>query len=125
MGAPAPAGVDCQYRPRDADSPRWWLPSGPRARTGKERSLLAARNDLRSRRKGEEAPMNDQTKRVEQKMGELVPDLDPLRTATRLPRSDANSRCGPARRNSRGQPFPALVLSLPVVLCVSLGTAGF
>ena len=54
----------------------------------KERFFLAAENGLRSRPKDEDALKDEQIKRLKQKVGELVLDLDILRTADRLRPSD-------------------------------------
>jgi len=50
----------------------------------KERVLLAAENSLRSRPRDDEALKDEQIKRLKQKVGELVLDLDILKTAERL-----------------------------------------
>ena len=50
----------------------------------KERLLLAAENALRSRPRDEDALKDEQIKRLKQKVGELVLDLDILKTAERL-----------------------------------------
>ena len=47
----------------------------------KERFLLAAENALRSRPKDEEALREEQIKRLKQKIGELVLDIDILKEA--------------------------------------------
>ncbi len=47
----------------------------------KERFLLAAENALRSRPKDEEALKEEQIKRLKQKIGELVLDIDILKEA--------------------------------------------
>lgn len=54
----------------------------------RERFLLAAENALRSRPRDEEALKDEQIKRLKQKVGELVLDLDIIRTADRLRPSD-------------------------------------
>ena len=54
----------------------------------RERFLLAAENSLRSRPRDEEALKDEQIKRLKQKVGELVLDIDILRTADRLRPSD-------------------------------------
>ena len=53
-----------------------------------ERLLLAAENALRSRPKDEEALKDEQIKRLKQKVGELVLDLDIVKTANRLRPTD-------------------------------------
>lgn len=53
-----------------------------------EKFLLAAENALRSRPRDEEALKDEQIRQLKQKVGELVLDLDILRTATRLRPSD-------------------------------------
>jgi transposase-like protein len=50
----------------------------------RERFLLAAENALRSRPRDEDALKDEQIKRLKQKIGELVLDLDILTTAERL-----------------------------------------
>ena len=50
----------------------------------RERFLLGAENALRSRPKDDEALNDEQIKRLKQKVGELVLDLDILKTAERL-----------------------------------------
>ena len=47
----------------------------------KEKFLLAAENALRSRPKDEEALREEQIKRLKQKIGELVLDIDILKEA--------------------------------------------
>lgn len=54
----------------------------------RERFLLAAENALRSRPRDEEALKDEQIKRLKQKVGELVLDLDIIKTADRLRPSD-------------------------------------
>ena len=54
----------------------------------KERFLLAAENALRSRPRDDEALKDEQIKRLKQKVGELVLDLDIIKTADRLRPSD-------------------------------------
>ena len=54
----------------------------------KERFLLGAENALRSRPREEEALKDEQIKKLKQKVGELVLDLDIIRTADRLRPSD-------------------------------------
>ncbi len=49
----------------------------------KEKFLVAAENALRSRPKDEEGLRNEQIKRLKQKVGELVMDLDILREAVK------------------------------------------
>ena len=49
-----------------------------------EKFTLAAENALRSRPRDEEALKDEQIKQLKQKVGELVLDLDILRTANRL-----------------------------------------
>lgn len=49
----------------------------------KEKFLAAAENALRSRPKDEEGLKNEQIKRLKQKVGELVMDLDILREAVK------------------------------------------
>ena len=49
----------------------------------RDRFLLAAENALRARPKDEEALKDEQIKRLKQKIGELVLDLDILREATK------------------------------------------
>lgn len=53
-----------------------------------DRFLLAAENALRSRPKDEEALKDEQIKRLKQKVGELVLDLDIVKTANRLRPTD-------------------------------------
>ena len=53
-----------------------------------DRFLLAAENALRSRPRDEEALKDEQIKRLKQKVGELVLDLDILKTANRLRPTD-------------------------------------
>jgi Protein of unknown function (DUF1153) len=55
----------------------------------KERMLLAAHNALRSRPRDEEAMKDDQIRRLKQKVGELVLDLDGLRETLRSARFPA------------------------------------
>jgi transposase-like protein len=50
----------------------------------KERYLLAAENALRSRPRDEEALKDEQINRLKRKVGELVLDLDIIKTAERL-----------------------------------------
>src|SRR5262245_31970528 len=50
----------------------------------KDRALLAMENSLRSRPREDEALKDEEIKRLKQKVGELVLDLDILRTAKRL-----------------------------------------
>jgi transposase-like protein len=50
----------------------------------RERFLLGAENALRSRPRDDEALKDEQIKRLKQKVGELVLDLDILKTAERL-----------------------------------------
>ena len=50
----------------------------------KERVLLAAENSLRSRPREDEALKDEQIRKLKQKVGELVLDLDILKTAERL-----------------------------------------
>lgn len=54
----------------------------------REKFMLAAENALRSRPRDEEALKDEQIKQLKQKVGELVLDLDILRTANRLRPSD-------------------------------------
>ena len=54
----------------------------------RERFVLGAENALRSRPRDEEALKDEQIKRLKQKVGELVLDIDILRTADRLRPSD-------------------------------------
>jgi transposase-like protein len=54
----------------------------------RERFLLAAENALRSRPRDEDALKDEQIKRLKQKVGELVLDLDILKTANRLRPTD-------------------------------------
>ena len=54
----------------------------------KERFLLAAENALRSRPRDDEALKDEQIKRLKQKVGELVLDLDIIKMADRLRPSD-------------------------------------
>jgi transposase-like protein len=49
----------------------------------RDRFLLAAENALRARPKDEEALKDEQIKRLKQKIGELVLDLDILKEATK------------------------------------------
>src|SRR5262245_39428794 len=49
----------------------------------RDRFLLAAENALRARPKDEEALKDEQIKRLKQKIGELVLDLDLLKEATK------------------------------------------
>lgn len=58
----------------------------------KERLLLGAENALRSRPRDEEALENEQSKRPEQKIGELVLNLDISRTAQAPPRGPEDVR---------------------------------
>jgi transposase-like protein len=53
-----------------------------------ERFLLAAENALRSRPRDEDALKDEEIKRLKQKVGELVLDLDILKTANRLRPTD-------------------------------------
>lgn len=53
-----------------------------------EKFMLAAENALRSRPREEEALKDEQIKQLKQKVGELVLDLDIVRTANRLRPSD-------------------------------------
>jgi transposase-like protein len=50
----------------------------------RDRFILGAENALRSRPKNEEALQEEQIKRLKQKVGELVLDLDILKEANRL-----------------------------------------
>jgi transposase-like protein len=50
----------------------------------RDKFLLGAENALRSRPRNEEALKDEQIKRLQQKVGELVLDLDILKTAARL-----------------------------------------
>jgi len=50
----------------------------------KEKFLLGAENALRSRPRNEEALREEEIKRLKQKVGELVLDLDILKTAAKL-----------------------------------------
>ena len=50
----------------------------------KDRYLLAAENALRSRPKDEEALKDEQIKKLERKVGQLVMDLEIFKEATRL-----------------------------------------
>ena len=50
----------------------------------KDKFLLGAENALRSRPKDEEALKDEQIKRLKQKVGELVLDIDILREANKL-----------------------------------------
>lgn len=54
----------------------------------RERFLLAAENALRSRPRDEDALKDEEIKRLKQKVGELVLDLDILKTANRLRPTD-------------------------------------
>jgi len=54
----------------------------------RDRFVLGAENALRSRPRDEEALKDEQIKRLKQKVGELVLDIDILRTADRLRPSD-------------------------------------
>ncbi|MFM7735581.1 MAG: helix-turn-helix domain-containing protein [Alphaproteobacteria bacterium] len=54
----------------------------------RERFVFGAENALRSRPRDEEALKDEQIKRLKQKVGELVLDIDILRTADRLRPSD-------------------------------------
>ena len=54
----------------------------------REKFLLGAENALRSRPRDEEAIKDEQIKKLKQKVGELVLDLDIIRTADRLRPSD-------------------------------------
>jgi len=54
----------------------------------RERFLLGAENALRSRPREEEALKDEQIKKLKQKVGELVLDLDIIKTADRLRPSD-------------------------------------
>jgi len=51
---------------------------------GRDKFLLGAENALRSRPRNEEALKEEEIKRLRQKVGELVLDLDILQTAARL-----------------------------------------
>ncbi len=53
-----------------------------------EKFMLAAENALRSRPRDEEALKDEQIKRLKQKVGELVLDLDIVQTANRLRPTD-------------------------------------
>ena len=53
-----------------------------------DRFLLAAENALRSRPRDDEALKDEEIKRLKQKVGELVIDLDILKTANRLRPTD-------------------------------------
>ena len=53
-----------------------------------ERFLLAAENALRSRPRDDEALKDEEIKRLKQKVGELVIDLDIVKTANRLRPTD-------------------------------------
>ena len=54
----------------------------------RDRFLLGAENALRARPKDEDALKDEQIKKLKQKVGELVLDLDIIRTADRLRPSD-------------------------------------
>ena len=54
----------------------------------RERFLLGAENALRSRPREEEALKDEQIKKLKQKVGELVLDLDIIKAADRLRPSD-------------------------------------
>jgi len=54
----------------------------------RDRFLLAAENALRSRPRDEDALKDEEIKRLKQKVGELVLDLDILKTANRLRPTD-------------------------------------
>ena len=60
----------------------------PEVEDWKERFLLAAENALRSRPRDDEALEDEQIKRLKQKVGELVLDLDIIKMADRLRPSD-------------------------------------
>jgi len=53
----------------------------------KQRFLTAAHNALRSRPRDEDALRDEQIRRLKQKVGELVLEVDSLRDATRNPRT--------------------------------------
>ena len=53
-----------------------------------EKFLLAAENGLRSKPRDEEALKDEQIKRLKQKVGDLVLDIDILETANRLRPTD-------------------------------------
>ena len=53
-----------------------------------EKFMLSAENGLRSRPRDEEALKDEQIKRLKQKVGELVLDIDILETANRLRPTD-------------------------------------
>jgi transposase-like protein len=53
----------------------------------KQRFLTAAHNALRSRPRDEDALRDEQIRRLKQKVGELVLEVDLLRDATRNPRT--------------------------------------
>ena len=57
----------------------------------KDKFLLGAENALRSRPRDEEALKDEQIKRLKQKVGELVLDMDILREANKLPPFVASS----------------------------------
>ena len=65
-----------------AEAPRrHWLTVG-QVEKSREAFLLGAENALRSRPRDEEALKDEQIKRLKQKVGELVLDLDILQEAT-------------------------------------------
>ncbi len=59
-------------------------PDGRRDREWKDTFLLAAENALRSRPKDEEALHQEQVKKLERKVGQLVMELDIAREALKL-----------------------------------------
>src|SRR5215470_8333327 len=66
-----------------------------------ERFVAAAENALRSRPKDDEALKDEQIKKLKQKVGELVLDLDILREAAKGRPTDPTT-CGEARAPDRG-----------------------
>jgi hypothetical protein len=61
-------------------------------------ALLAAENALRTRLKDEEAHKDEQVKRLEKNIGELVLDLDTLKGTTKDPAVHVPCRTGRRRR---------------------------
>src|SRR5660397_133673 len=88
----------------------------------REKFLLAAENALRTRPRDEEAQKDEQIKKLEQKVGELVLDMDILKEAQKgrpfdQETSDERERCSPTPRNA----VSVVSSPCPAVPCVSVG----
>ena len=76
--------VDSQGRDHHCRGCSQARPDGGRHRDWKDTFLLAAENALRSRPKDEEALREEQIKKLERKVGQLVMELDIAREAMKL-----------------------------------------